>query len=92
MARPYARANVTSPPRSTDTTPEKLCSPAAASTASGREFCGFIDAVYGRRAKPSTSTISSASLGVWLLEPDCERSADFQVAQQEGALIESPAP
>jgi hypothetical protein len=40
--------------RSTDTTPAKLCSPATASTASGRELWGFIDAVHWRRAKAPT--------------------------------------
>jgi hypothetical protein len=39
-----------------------------------------------------SSPTSSASLGVWSLELPCEPSVDLQVAQEEGALVESPAP
>jgi hypothetical protein len=48
----------------------------------------------GRRRKPAlgSNPTSSASLGVWTLELQYERSVDLQVAQQEGALVESPAP
>jgi hypothetical protein len=34
----------------------------------------------------------STSLGVWPLELQCEPSVDLEVAQQEGAFVESPAP
>ncbi len=43
---------------------------------------------HGGRSNPT----SSASLGVWPLELQCEPSVDLQVAQQEGPFVESPAP
>jgi hypothetical protein len=47
-----------------------------------------LKAALGRQTRAGTTS----GLGVWPLELQCERSADLQVAQQEGALVESLAP
>jgi hypothetical protein len=44
-----------------------------------------------RKVEAASNPTSSASLGVWPLVLQCDRSVNLEVAQQEGAFVESPA-